>query len=202
VKKSIYAVALALLVTSAQVYAENKGGIFVEPMLTYEKGDADVDLPSPFGSTDSTIKGFGVGARVGIHVYESIFLGMDGRYSRPTYKNSDTDIDADATAYNFGPVVGIQMPTDLGIRLWAGYIMAAGMDPEKDQNIDLKFKDGTGYRIGAGIKLSSVSLNLEYQQISYDKTDVQSAGPFSGQTNSITQDSNSYVFSVSFPISL
>lgn len=200
-KQNLSILGLALLV-SLPAIAENKGGLFVEPMLTYEKGEADVDLPSPFGSSKSKINGFGVGARLGFHLMESVFLGLDARYSKPTYKNDDTDINSDATSYNYGPVVGVQMPTPLGIRLWAGYIAGGQMDVDKDEGVDFKFKDAIGYRVGGGIKLAMVSLNLEYQQVTYNETELEDAGMFSGSTRNVDQDNRSYVLSVSFPISL
>lgn len=191
-----------VLMTSFAAYAENKGGVFVEPMLTYESGTSEVDFPSPAGSSDSDISGLGIGGRLGFHIQEIVFLGIDGRYSMPTYENDDTDIDTRATAYNFGPVVGIQMPSDLGIRLWASYIMAGQMDLDKDQGIDLKFKDASGYRIGGGIKLGTVSLNLEYQQIEYAETELEDAGFFSGSTSDVDSTNKSFIVSVSFPISI
>lgn len=194
-------VGLAIM-TSFAAFADNKGGVFVEPMLTYESGTSDVDFPSPINSSDSDISGLGVGARLGFHVQEVVFLGIDGRYSMPTYENDDTDINTRATAYNFGPVVGIQMPTDLGLRLWAGYIMTGEMDLEKDEGIDLKFKDASGYRIGGGIKIASVSLNLEYQQIEYAETELEDAGFFSGSTSDVDSTNKSFILSVSFPISI
>ncbi len=192
---------LALL-TSFSAYAESKGGLFLEPMLTYESGSSEVDFPSPAGSSDSDFEGFGIGGRLGFHVHESVFLGLDGRYSMISYENDDTNLDTDGTSYNIGPVVGIQMPTDIGLRLWAGYIMAGGMDLEKDNGIDLKFKDGSGYRIGGGVKIAAVSLNLEYQQINYSETELQDAGFFSGSTNDVDSDNQSVILSVSFPISI
>lgn len=195
------AVGLTLL-TSFAAIAENKGGVFVEPMLTYESGTSEVDFPAPAGSSDSDVSGFGVGARLGFHIQEVVFLGVDGRYSMPTFENDDTDINTRATVYNIGPVVGIQMPTDLGIRLWAGYIMTGQMDLEKDEGIDLKFKDASGYRVGGGIKLASVSLNLEYQQIEYAETELEDAGFFSGTTNDVDATNKSFILSVSFPISI
>ncbi len=174
-------------------------GLFVEPMLTYENGEGDLDLPSTFGSSKSEIDGFGVGARFGFHFANSIFLGVDGRYSKPTFKNDDTDTNTDATAYNFGPMVGFQMPTPLGIRVWGGLIMAGEIDVEEDNNTDFKLQDGSGYRIGAGIKVALVSLNLEYQQMQYDKVEVD-GGSFS--SDNIEMENRSYVFSVSFPIFL
>lgn len=190
------------LLTSFAAYAENKGGVFVEPMLTYESGTSKIDFPSPAGSSESDIHGFGVGARLGYHIHEVIFLGVDGRYSMPSYENDDTDIDTGASAYNFGPVVGVQMPSDLGVRLWASYIMAGQMDVEKDQGIDLKFEDASGYRIGGGIKVAAVSLNLEFQQITYSETELQDAGFFSGSTRDVDSRNKTFVFSVSFPISI
>ena len=176
-------------------------GLFVEPMLTYENGEADVDLPSPFGSSKSEIDGFGLGARFGFHFANSIFLGVDGRYSKPTYKNDDADVNSDATSYNIGPMVGFQMPTALGIRVFGGLIMSGQMDVEEDNGRDFKFKDASGYRIGAGIKLALVSLNLEYQNIMYDKTEA-SGSNWSASSDNIDQENRSYVFSVSFPIFL
>ena len=195
------ALGLSVLV-SFSAYAENKGGLFVEPMLTYESGTSKVDFPAPAGSSKSDISGFGVGARLGFHIQEIVFLGIDGRYSMPNYTNSDTKINTRATAYNIGPVVGIQMPTTLGLRLWAGYIMAGSMDLEKDQGIDLKFKDATGYRVGGGIKIAAISLNLEYQQMMYGKTELQDAGFFSGSTKNVDSTNQSFILSVSFPISI
>ena len=200
-KKNFMLLGLAVL-ASLPAMANNQGGLFIEPMLTYEKGEADVDLPSPFGSSHSTIDGFGMGARLGFHVLESVFIGLDGRYSKPDYKNNDTDINSEASAYNYGPVVGIQMPTPLGIRVWAGYIADGQMDVDKDQGVDFKFKDASGYRVGGGIKLAMVSLNLEYQQITYNETELSDAGIFSGSTSNVDQTNNSYIFSVSCPISL
>jgi opacity protein-like surface antigen len=192
---------LCLLSTFAVPAFAADSGLFIEPMLTYENGEADVDLPSPFGSSKSEIDGFGLGARFGFHFANSIFVGVDGRYSKPTYKNDDADVNADAASYNVGPMVGFQMPTDLGIRVFGGLIMAGQMDVEEDNDVDFKFKDASGYRIGAGIKFALVSLNLEYQNIKYDKTEA-SGSSWTGSSDNIEQKNRSYVFSVSFPIFL
>lgn len=190
------------LITTTAFAVENKGGLFVEPMLTYERGEAEVDFPLPIGNSDSDIQGLGLGARLGLHAWDVVFIGADARYSRPNFSNDDADIDAESTAYNYGPMVGLQLPTTLSIRVWANYIMGGQMDVEEDQNIDLKFKDASGYRVGGGIRLGMVSVNLEYQAIKYDETELQDAGFFSRTTNDVTQDNNSYILSVSFPISL
>lgn len=190
------------LIASFSALAQSPGGLFVEPLLTYERGVSDVDLPEPAGSSESEMSGFGVGARIGVHVHSAVFLGLDGRYSMPVYTNDDTNIDTRARAYNLGPVVGVQMPTELGVRVWGNYIMAGELDIERDQGIDLKFKDASGYRIGAGVKLSMVSVNLEYQVINYSDTEVRNAGFFTGTTNQVDAADQSYILSVSFPFAL
>src|SRR5690349_16295192 len=55
-------------------------GLFIEPTVTYEFSEADVDLAQDVGS-ESKFQGFGVGARVGGHISEIIFLGADLRYA-------------------------------------------------------------------------------------------------------------------------
>lgn len=194
----------SLLVLSLSASAQNKGGLFIEPMLTYERGEGDVDFPDPINNSNTDIDGFGVGARVGFHVLESLFIGADGRYSIPRFKDSSLDQDVDAKAWNYGPLVGVQMPTTIGLRVWGNYIFDGSMDPEKDQGVDEKFSDAKGYRIGAGIKLGITSLNLEYQNIKYDKTEINEAGTFNPNysTNDIELKNSSWILSVSFPISL
>jgi len=182
--------------------ASDKGGFFLEPSLTLEKGESEINFPSPLNSSKGDIDGFGAGLRLGFHVHESLFLGVDGRYAVPTFKDSAIDQDVKATTYNIGPVVGFQMPTLLGLRFWGTYILGSELDPEKDNGFDEKFTDGNGYRLGGGIKLGVVSLNLEYQTIIYEDTEIESAGPFSGNFNNTELKNNSWILSVSFPVSL
>lgn len=183
---------------------ENSGGLFIEPAITYESGSGDINLPSPFSNSENDLDGFGLGARLGFHVYESIFIGVDGRYSFVTFKENKINMDTDAKAWNIGPVVGVQMPTDLGIRVWGSYILAGEVDPDKDKEVDLKFKSGNGFRLGVGIKLLMVSVNAEYQKIKYDETKVQSLAIFDpgSTTNNVSLDNESVVLSVSFPVSI
>lgn len=188
----------------AQTDASKKGGFFIEPMVTYEKGTGDVELPDPFDKSDTTLEGFGLGARLGFHIYDSVFIGADGRYSMPRYNDDDLGQKVNSTSWNYGPFVGIQMPTTIGLRVWGGYIMGGELDPDKDKGVDLKFSEGTGYRIGAGVRLGITSVNLEFQNITYDKTKVEEVGVFNTgyKTGDIEQKNSSWVVSVSFPFSL
>lgn len=195
--------AISLLAT-LPVFAADSGGLFIEPMLTYERGDGEVDLPAPFGDADTETRGFGVGARLGFHVQESIFIGADGRYSMVNFEDDALDSDTDAKSWTLAPVVGIQMPTTLGIRLWGAYVLTGELDPDKDQNVNLRFSNAKGFRLGGGVKLGYVSLNLEYENLTYDKTHVDEVGTFTPgySRDDIELDTSSWILSVSFPIAL
>lgn len=202
-----YIIALSLIATGLTLslrpaMAADSGGLFIEPGVTYERGDGELDLPSPFADDQADVNGFGLMARLGFHISEAFFLAADGRYSRPEVKNDDYK--ADSTAYNYGLTAGLQTPTDLGIRVWGTWIAGGQIDPEKDQNLDLKYQDANGYRVGAGIKLAIVSVNLEYQTITYKDAELQSIGPFNpGESLDNTEAKNdSWILSASFPFSL
>lgn len=133
---------------------------------------------------------------------DTVFVALDGRYARLTYDSSALNGRADATASNLGLTAGVQTPF-LGLRVWGTYIFNGELDPDSINNVDVKFNDFKGYRVGTGFYIAVVSINLEYQHGHYDSTTVQNAGGFSGgNTNDITANDNSYIFSVSFPLAL
>lgn len=203
--KRIFLTGALFALSTNLAFAEDKGGFFLEPSLTYEHGKSKVNFPDtlPLDDSDGDINGFGAGLRLGFHVYDSLFVGFDGRYSVPNFEDSSLDQDVKATAYNYGPVVGLQMPTTLGLRFWGTWVIGAEIDPEKDQGVDEKFTDGHGYRIGAGIKLGYVSLNLEHQLLKYRDVEIEDAGIFgSGNFDDTTLEQKAWILSVSFPISL
>jgi hypothetical protein len=182
----------------------SEAGLFVEPMVTWERGRGDINFPAPISNGETELDGFGLGARIGMHVYESFFVGADARYSFLTFKDNKLHQDTDAKAWNVGPVVGVQMPTMFGLRVWGGWIVASEVDPDMDKNVNEKFESGQGYRIGAGVKLSVVSLNIEYQKINYSKTRLEDVGVFTANTvrDNVELDNDSMVLSVSFPIAI
>lgn len=96
------------------------------------------------------------------------------------------------------------MAIDIGLRVWGGYVMGGELDPEKDKNVDAKFKDAKGYRVGAGIKLGIASLNLEYQDLKYGTTEIEEAGVFTpgSNYNDVNLKNKSFILSVSFPIAI
>ena len=186
------------------VQAENKGGLFVEPMLTYESLDTKIDYPSALGSSNGELEAIGAGARLGFHIYESVFIAADARYTKPDFNDAENDYKAEGSAYNYGATVGVQVPSDIGVRVWGTAILGGQLDPEKNNGADFKFEDASGYRLGVGILLGTVSLNLEYQDMTYGKSKVESLGSF--ETNIQSDDfdvkTNGYIASISFPYSL
>ena len=201
----IQAAALMLVINLANSAnaQTSDGGLFVEPGVTYQMYDSSIDYPAPFSNSSGEVKGFGLMGRVGFHINEAFFVAGDARYSMPNFEDSTNSLDAEAQQFDWGVTAGVQMP-NLGLRVWGTYLIGSELDPEASNGFDYKFTNGTGYRIGAGFRVSIVSLNLEYQKIDYDKTTVQQLGPFTGSTNTdnIKFDGTGWVASVSFPLEL
>ncbi len=177
-------------------------GLFVEPAVTYETSDSSVDYPPPASNSTGHINGYGVGARLGIHVFDIVFVGVDGRYAQPHYTDS-SGYDASTVSSNWGPVVGIQMPV-VGLRIWGAAVVDGEINPESSHGYDLKFNQATGYRVGAGFQFVAVSLNVEYQDLKYSNTNLQGIGPFAPGTNLDNTElkNKSWIASISFPIAL
>lgn len=199
--------AASLLLVSTAAFAqdgepEKKAGLFVEPGITYQMNDTEVNWTSVFDNSTGKNNGLGLMARLGFHVSEAFFAGVDARYSMTKFEDSAFDKKVNAKSWNAAPVVGIQMP-DYGIRLWGSYVLAGEIDPDKiDSNTgdyDAKATEGKGYRVGVGFHVQSLSLNLEYQDLKYDKATVaHSLG--TAELNEVKE--KGFVASVSFPIEL
>lgn len=178
-------------------YAEDAYGLFVEPGVTYEVSDAHINYPLGLTSSEASLDGFGLVARLGFHISESFFIAADGRYGKLTYDNATNNFDEGADSFNFAPVVGIQMP-DFGLRVWGSYVLVGEVDPDSANGVDLKFTKPEGFRVGAGFRIAALSLNLEYQDIKYEELDVNGAT----FDNGVSFDNEAWVASVSFPLEL
>jgi len=200
-RKHILLIVLSFGGFTSLARADSNGGLFVEPALTYENGSNSINFPSPLSDSSGNITGFGIGARVGFHLSDAFFAGIDARYAMPKFTDSSVSYDAKAVAFNWGPTVGLQMP-GIGLRVWGTYVLDGYLDPEKSGNFDVKFEKATGTRFGAGFRILALSLNLEYQQVKYGQTDFEQIGPLpSGTTGSNTQLTNkTWIASVSFPM--
>jgi hypothetical protein len=212
-------ISLMLMLLSQIAYSQNsetvqpvhsetylsRGGVFIEPLIFYSAEDSSVhssQLPIINDDTSGNSNGYGLGFRVGGHAAEILLIGLDARYAN--MKNDDSFYkDADVTVYNLAPVVILQTPF-LGVRLLAGYVALGESNPSRgSQGIDLKFTEGTGPRLGAGVYVGPVSLNLEYQDLTYNKTEIESFGSVAvNSATNIDTTVRGYTLSLSFPIEL
>jgi len=207
--KKYYLVSLlsALMLTGTGALAQESSsgggnaGLFIEPGVTYESGKSTLDWPAPLKDSTGDVKGFGLVARLGFHVNDALFVGGDARYSKPNFKNSANNYDATAESMNLGAVVGMQMPV-AGLRVWGEYIFMGSLDPAASHSVDVKFEDAKGYRIGVGFHVAMVSLNLEYQKLSYGKSTLQQIGTIPVGSSLGKLDDEAYIASVTFPLAL
>ncbi len=182
-----------------------RAGVAIEPMLIFSQEEANIktsQLPVISDDTSGQSRGFGAGLKLGMHVSQILILGVDGRYSRSKMSDSAYG-DANGDKYTFGPTLGAQMPL-AGLRLWATYVLAGDFDPDSGrQGFDLRFKDPRGYRVGAGLHFGPVSMNLEFEELNFDQTVIQSFGAISPNfgTN-VDFVSRGYFASLSFPLEL
>lgn len=181
------------------------GGLFVEPLLQYEDSKSEIkssQLPLVTDDTSGTLKGPGLGLRLGGHVADIVFIAADARYSKIDLNDSFYE-KASSTGYNYGVTLGAQTPL-LGIRVWGTAVLGGELDPEAGvSDLDLKFKDAKGYRVGAGVHFAAVAVNLEYQDLKYDKTEIQSWGSLTANnTTDVDSTQKGLILSVGFPIEL
>ncbi len=182
----------------------DRAGIFVEPFLTYTQSDSTIASDNFATSVDDSAMttGAGLGLRLGGHVSEIFFIGADARYARLRMSDSIYG-NAEGDSFNIGPTAGMQFPY-FGLRAWGTYVLAGQYDPNTGrQGLNAKFDEPTGWRVGAGIRFASVSINLEYQDLSYADTSLQT-GSALGTTaiSDLDFDSEGYTASVSFPFEL
>lgn len=192
---------VVLMFSQVTIAQDNGGGFYVEPGVTYEfNSDSSLNLPSPLSNTSGSVEGLGASLKAGFHVSRIIFGGLDVRYSQPKFKDSSNNLETDSTSTNYGVLLGAQ--TGLyGIRAWGEYVFGGALDPKEDNGIDYKFEEANGWRLGAGIRVSMVSLNLEYQELKYDKTQASLAGvPVSSDSSELSN--KALIGSVSFPFDL
>ncbi|MEZ0392085.1 MAG: hypothetical protein ACAH59_07725 [Pseudobdellovibrionaceae bacterium] len=177
---------------------ERRGGVYIEPGIFGSIQDSDISVGDDESATSN---GFGVDLKLGGHINSMFFLAADGRYERSRFEGSSYE-DTDADAWNWGPTAGVQAPF-FGGRLWGTYVVDGEHDPDSGvDGTDLRFTDPYGWRFGAGVKFSSVSLNLEYEDLTYRTTEVDDSGGGALGTESIDFESRGYAVSLSFPMSL
>lgn len=175
----------------------------MEPGVTYQFSRGDLEYPAPFNSSRGSLQGAGVVGRLGMHIKEFIFFGVDGRLGLPKLKDERNGMKSTAEELNWGPVVGAQMPI-LGLRAWGSYVLGGHLDPEESNNVDIRFDDPKGWRVGLGLRVFMISVNLEYQRLRYDTFTLEKLGPFTtnATTKNIRYVNRGLIGSVTFPLEL
>jgi len=191
--------------TNADQNDRQRIGLAIEPMIIYAQEEGEIKtsgLPVISDDTSATSTGVGFGLKLGGHVGSIVTAGVDGRYLRTRFQDSAYGA-ADSSKYTVGPTVGVQMPV-AGLRLWGTYVPFGQYDPQAgNRGFDVRFQEPQGYRVGAGFHIGPVSLNLEYENIKFNQTKLQSLGDVRFSSNSdINYDSQSWNGSVSFPLEL
>ena len=186
----------------AEVTADRRarpGGLFIEPYVSVGQDSSSIEGISAVDN-EGTMRSLTGGARFGIHAWESLFGGLDGRYSRTNF--DDTFVgDVDGNMVNVGPMAGVQFP-DFGLRAWGTYVLLGLYDPDSGaQGVDVEFSDPRGFRLGAGYRFEAVGLNVEYENISWKSSNIESAGAV-GSLPEIDLDNEGFNVSLSFPIEL
>jgi hypothetical protein len=177
-------------------------GIFLEPLVTYQNAETTVNYPAPYSRSNGSDNGLGLGIKAGAHIFKSGFLALDVRYGMTTFKDSRVDYDAHSTSVNWGPMAGVQLPYMAGPRFWVTYIVDGEMNPRSSHSLDVKFKHPEGLRVGIGFRVSMVSLNLEYEELKFQRSVLEKAGPFDPNVDfsSSGLQNRAWIASVSFPL--
>jgi hypothetical protein len=178
----------------------DKGGPFIEPFLFGSQSEGAVEARG-IGAVDesSDIREAGIGLRLGGHISEVVFLAADARYGRAGFDESFYD-DAETDHYNYGITLGAQTPW-AGVRVWGTSILGGEFNPNAGANdLDVKFGGANGYRVGAGLHIAAVSLNLEYQDMDYRTTDIESPGTTT--VTGVDASQQGYSLSIGFPVEL
>ena len=166
---------IAILLAFSTMADADRSKDFFSHGTEYDVGKMESHLNIPFPLKLTSTQIISRETRRLIHFLKRVFVGVSANYS------------TGRSYSNYGPVIGIQFPTRIGLRLWGGMSQGRTMDLKKDYVMDAKVSGINGKRIGVGIKLrEELSLDLEYQTIDGEQS-VQN---------------NSYIMSLSVPFSL
>lgn len=205
-KKYILSLVTAMVVVPASQVAfaqdSSRGGLFLEPSLIYEQGKGEIDFKS-IAQPDGDLKGWGLGLRFGGHVSDILFLALDTMYNEPEFTDENGDFDYDLKSWLAGITLGAQTPV-AGLRVWGSYIPFGEieLDGRGSNDSNIKYKDPQMWKVGAGLRVSIVSINLEYLRGDYKKLEVENAGSLLSGDYDGDATRESWFASVSFPLAL
>lgn len=177
-------------------------GFFLEPSILYETGEGKIDFKS-IAQPDGDLKGAGVGLRLGSHFKDVFFIALDAAYSEPEFTDDNGNFDYDLKSWLAGVTVGLQTPV-AGLRVWGGYVPFGEIKFEGRGSNDttVKYKDPQLWKLGAGLRIKAISLNLEYLNGDYTKLQVENAGSLLSGSYDGDATRESWIASISFPLAL
>ncbi len=180
----------------------SRGGMFFEPMISVLREDTDISGVGARDNSGANTEGYGVGLRFGGHLSEIVFLGIDGRYANMETESNSFNAGARSDVYNVAPVIGIQTPV-FGVRLTGAYVVAGENNPGVGaEGANFKFSEANGWRVGAGVHAGPVGISVEYQDLAYNRTDIQSAGSLAANAGDVDAGTQGYSLNLSFPVEL
>jgi hypothetical protein len=188
--------------TESKEEKKEPAGLFIEPSVTYENGKGAIDFAS-LAQPDGNLKGYGLGLRFGGHISDVLFLALDGSYSKPKFEDENGNFSYDLKSWLLGVTLGLQTPV-AGLRVWGSYIPVGEMSlagrGANDSNI--KYKDPRLWKVGVGLRVKVISLNLEYLTGDYTTLQVENAGSVLSGNYDGDFTRKSWIASVSFPFAL
>lgn len=183
----------AALATTHRAQAQ----FFVEPYATYEQGKAN--FKSGIINFDGDMKGIGIGARVGGHVNDVLFLALDTQYAEPEFTSSLYNTKTKSLLA--GLTVGAQTPY-AGLRVWGSYLPVGTLDQARSNGLQMKFSEPEMIKLGVGLRVAAFSINLERLSGKYKKSEIQNDASTFAAFDNADATRETYMLGVSFPFSL
>lgn len=183
---------LFTLILSLFIVTPASAGLLLEPVVGYNLGGFEIDSD---GWDKENMRGPSVGGRIGYQNF-GFQIGLD--YLRSNLDIDDKDFKKDLAMNEFAGFVGFEFP--ILLRVYAGYIFSATGDSEYDngtRNVDAKFKDGTGVKMGVGFTgLPFIDINFEYRKGTFKEYKLGST------KHEDDTDYNSFMIGLSLPFVL
>lgn len=140
----------------------------------------------------------GLGARAGVMLHENVFAAVEGRYD-PSLSFNQATRDSGMLPFDVSPTVGWTQ-LDQRIRIWGSFLLGNSYWSGRSQTADLRFAERLGYRLGAGLRIASVDLKLEYQEMHENSSGGRLGRVESGWSGQRTFNEQSWIASASFAL--
>ena len=156
-------VAIVGLLLSITTFA----GVSIEPLIGYNLA-TELDVGGG-GKTYHGGNGIAYGGKLAYEMNKDHGFSFGLDYLKNDVDMSDSDIDKNINADEWGVYVGFKLPALF--KFYGEYIFSAYGDTEIEDR-DRNLSGGTGWKLGLGTTIIPfIDINLDYREISYDKID-------------------------------